>query len=264
MARMAIADVVKLVEETGIELKRAVRKVQISLQALAIQQRELHEEITEARAGKEPWTKNAQLYKKIDYLEFQVRRNNLILFNVPEDGDWEIPDVTAAKVVAILREHLKIRINDDDIEEAHRVGRKKGRKPIVFRLVMFKKKMEILKCRGCLKGTGLYLAEDYSDKVRQDREALKEYLVEAKKLGFHAFLSFNRLHINGKILSIEDLESANRKDDIFIALRERRRSSSTESKSRRDSEKQVSETGSSGRLSRLSSKKDEERKDSSR
>ena len=64
---------------------------------------------------------------------------------------------------------------------------------VVFKLLRFKDKEEILKRAKNLKGTNLYINEDYSDKVRQKRKELLPKLREARTQGKIAYLRFDQL-----------------------------------------------------------------------
>ncbi|XP_031347740.1 uncharacterized protein LOC116174086 [Photinus pyralis] len=66
-------------------------------------------------------TQMQQMEKKIDYLENQSRRNNVIFYNVKEDAKETWED-TEAKVRQIIDSQYKISLGDKDIERAHRLG----------------------------------------------------------------------------------------------------------------------------------------------
>ena len=61
------------------------------------------------------------LEDRVDYLENQSRRNNIVIYGVPEEGreSWEDSEDIVRRVVYQIGIELEYR----DIERAHRVGR---------------------------------------------------------------------------------------------------------------------------------------------
>ena len=88
---------------------------------------------------------------KLDYLEGQSRRNNLII-----DGIEETPGETWADSEAMI-----------EVERAHRAGKPVSRgnrpRPIVVKFVKYKDRSMILQRVKCLKGSMIYINEDYTD-----------------------------------------------------------------------------------------------------
>lgn len=60
------------------------------------------------------------LERKVDYLENQIRRNNIVIYGVHEENRerWEETEDLVRRVVA----QIGIDLVDSDIERAHRVG----------------------------------------------------------------------------------------------------------------------------------------------
>lgn len=145
------------------------------------------------------------LCSKVDYLENQSRRNNLVLYGCPEDEheNWYISEKI---VIDTLSQYLAVDLADWEIERAHRVGTRPGKRPIVFKLLNFKTKTAILKNSRRLRGTNMAISEDFSDAVKRSREYLKQHLISAKGDGCHAFLRFDKLIINGETWTVARCE----------------------------------------------------------
>ena len=142
---------------------------------------------------------------KIDYLENQSRRNNIVLHGLEEADKetWEVTEHIVRSAVA----QIGIELVDADIERAHRVGRNRGgKRPIVCRLSHYKLKILIMRDAKYLRGTGIFIAEDFSEKVRREREYMRGHMMEARRQGCHAVLQFNKLIIDGRPWSVNELQ----------------------------------------------------------
>ncbi|KAK9747069.1 hypothetical protein QE152_g5574 [Popillia japonica] len=141
----------------------------------------------------------ADLENKIEYLENQTRRNNIVIYGVPED-DRETWEATEIKATDIIKNYIKVDISGADVERAHRIGKKvdNEERPIIVRFVNYKYKERILKCAKNLAGTRFAVTENFSARILQQRKLLKPYLMEAKKAGKRAHLKYNKLIIEGK------------------------------------------------------------------
>lgn len=146
------------------------------------------------------------LQNKVDYLENQSRRNNLIIYGISEEvnEDW---NVTENLVKMFLETHFKVTIANSDIERAHRLGynRNNNKRPVIVKFLNFKTKDRILKMGKCLRGTNYAIAEDYSEQIKTERNKLKPYLIAAKSEGKKAFLSFDKLVIEGQRMTYQDV-----------------------------------------------------------
>ncbi len=160
---------------------------------------------------------NESLVRKLDALENQSRRNNLIVYGLPED-EKENWDQSEEKVKAFMKEKLQI---DDDIaiERAHRLGKRRkvtqndegndvigndGRegeneqegdnppdttryksRPVIMKFSSWKDRELVLSAsRDKLKGqkTGFKVIEDFSDRVREARRSLIPQLIRYREI----------------------------------------------------------------------------------
>lgn len=147
-----------------------------------------------------------------DYLEGQSRRNNLIIDDIPEVDGEKWAD-TELKVQAMFTEHLHLDHDKIEIERAHRIGkivtrssaqaeassehgsRKKYDRPhsIVVKLLRFKDRETVLGKANKLRGTNIYINEDYTEAVRLKRKELLPKMMEARKKGLYAVLRHDKL-----------------------------------------------------------------------
>ena len=134
---------------------------------------------------------------KMEYAEGQSRRSNLIF-----DGIGEEPGETWAqteeKVKDVLVDKLELH-RTIDIERAHRTGKPAANntrpRPIVVKFLRFKERSAVLQRAKNLKGTNIYINEDYTDAVRMRRKELLPKLKEARERGEIAFFRYDKLII---------------------------------------------------------------------
>lgn len=148
------------------------------------------------------------LENKLDDLENRSRRQNLVIHGLEEDENenWE---TTREKVKKLLQTRLEIQIEDNIIQRAHRTGKKipgKSR-PIVCKFLCDIKKEETLRASKKLRGSSLFISQDYPYTVRNERRKLQNYMHEARVNGKYAYLSFRYLFIDGRKYSLYDIES---------------------------------------------------------
>lgn len=91
-------------------------------------------------------------------------------------------------------ERLRVKLDADVIERAHRLGRCNGRRarPIIVKLTSTKYKDSVLSAAHKLKDTSYSISEDFSPAVR---EARRHLLAFAKAQNSKFKLRFNRLFI---------------------------------------------------------------------
>ncbi|XP_064198055.1 uncharacterized protein LOC135258512 [Anguilla rostrata] len=115
--------------------------------------------------------------KKMDYLENQSWRSNIIIDGVLEECEnWEMSEM---KVQEILGKKLGLNVKYIEIERAHRVGKFDDSRPrqIVVKLLRYKDKQMIQSHAKKLKGTRIYINEDYPDLIKKKR---KEFMPELR------------------------------------------------------------------------------------
>lgn len=137
-----------------------------------------------------------ELENKLDYLENQNRRNNIRISGIKEDRG-ESWDITEKKVKDMFQDKLGLDSNSIVIERAHRTGKPRNGKPkqIVAKLLSYKDKEKVIKSSKKLKGTGIFIKEDFSARVLQRRSEQYEELKKAREEGKIAYFNVDRLVI---------------------------------------------------------------------
>lgn len=136
--------------------------------------------------------------KKIEYLERENRKKNLIFFGVEEkENSYLELELT---IIQIIRDELKINCEKSDLEAIKRLGKKTGKiRPVLVTLLTLGKKIMILKNKKNLEGTGIYLKEDYSAKVLATRKLLMVELEKERNNGKQAILRYDKIiYLNTK------------------------------------------------------------------
>jgi hypothetical protein len=146
------------------------------------------------------------LLQKVDYLEGQNRRNNLIF-----KGITEKPRESWSQSEDVIRDLLKnvFKIKDVSIERCHRVGplRPQNRhpRPIVVKFTFWKDRERILKRRGSLAGTNVFLEEDFTARIQRARFHLRAFsrtIVHPDSV--RPILSYDKLLVGGVTYTYND------------------------------------------------------------
>ena len=128
-------------------------------------------------------------------MEDRPRRNNLRIDGIAE-SNHESWDECKEKVQSVLTN--KLGLKDVVIERAHRVaaGRKaRGDVPrtVVFKLLNFQDKVEIMKNCKNLKNTGIYINEDFCKETNELRKKLWEDVKKLRLDGKYAVIQYNKI-----------------------------------------------------------------------
>lgn len=153
--------------------------------------------------------------KLIEKLDMKTRERNLLIFGVTENKNENVEQT----VIKLMGEELKINLSANDIEGAIRIGRsaETGKsRPIFVELNSKKIKKAIFMNSKALKGTNIFLEHDFPKEMVETRKALRTHLRKAKQEGNRAFLSNEKLIINGTPYSLSELEGfQHEKEDRF-------------------------------------------------
>lgn len=137
------------------------------------------------------------LFEKLDHIENQLRRSNLLIDGIDEEKGETISGLEM-KIQQMLSNNLGLDSSTIEMERVHRIGQfHEGRKPrkIVVKLLRLKDRQRILSSTKKLKGTNIYINEDFSDLVQQRRRELLPKLKEAREKGERASLRYDKLII---------------------------------------------------------------------
>ena len=140
---------------------------------------------------------NKSLKTKLRDIEDRSRRNNLRIDGVIE-SEKETWEETEEKVLNIFTNELGIR-EAIVIERAHRTKKRRHStnenrpQTIVLKLLNYKDKQKILKSAKKLRGTGIFINEDFSRETVEIRKKKWEKVLELRAQGKYAILQYDQI-----------------------------------------------------------------------
>lgn len=131
------------------------------------------------------------LEKKIEYLENEKRKNNILFFGLEEKE--KSSSELFQTVQDIIKEDLGITLEPNDVSKIHRIGVNKENKirPVLIVFANNWKRSEILKIKKSLKE--VYVTEDFPKEVLEKRRELKPKLIEERAKGNYAYIKYDQL-----------------------------------------------------------------------
>lgn len=126
--------------------------------------------------------------RKLADLEDRSRRSNLVVFGVSEPPNETESDLKRKVITEIFSD--KLGVICESVGEIHRLGKHIGNRPVILFFQNFTEKMKVLKNASKLKGTKIFIQNDYSQHTLQKRkllwESAKTDKFQGKKVGlFH-------------------------------------------------------------------------------
>ena len=158
---------------------------------------------------------NRELHKKIDELENYSRRNNIRIYNLPEQPGEEIESVLLEKFNMQLDEAM--RFNARTFENVHRIGKmQQGKNRVVIaRFSYLKDKAVLMNIKHELKvKQGVGISDDFSSATIEKRNALfplckamqKKASTETGGAPVKIYLKKDKIALDGKLYGPDDLE----------------------------------------------------------
>ncbi|XP_065665557.1 uncharacterized protein LOC136086983 [Hydra vulgaris] len=140
---------------------------------------------------------NIELKLKSVDIEDRNRRNNLRIDGVVENNEEKNWEITKKKVKQLFKDNLGIE-KDIIIDRAHRVGvaNDKRERTIVLKLRDYEDKKTILERATKLKGTNIFLNEDFSFTTRKIRKELFDQAKIHRQNGYFAKVVYNKLIVH--------------------------------------------------------------------
>lgn len=135
---------------------------------------------------------------RIEILEKQERKKNIVIYGINETTDET--DTNVKEKIAEVMKKMEIPIDiKEDIVEVTRLGMPMTNRvrPIRVELKKNNTKEEIMRKTKKLKGSTIYVNEDFPKEIQIQRKALIQHLKEARANGDKAILKYNKLIING-------------------------------------------------------------------
>ena len=176
--------------------KRNSKGIQ-DLQAQLTKQQQINNQL-EAKAGK--------LQDKVTSLEAHSRRDNLLIDGITE-GE---PDDVTSKVKHIFKTKLNLEnVEDMKIVRCHRLGvrRRNAKQPrtVIIKFHWFGDRTAVWQARKNLKGSNIFIKEDFPKEIEDKRRILRPVLQKALSSGKEAFLNVDTLIIDKMRYTVNDL-----------------------------------------------------------
>ncbi|CAG9773580.1 unnamed protein product [Ceutorhynchus assimilis] len=152
-------------------------------------------------------TENATLKEKLERIEQEGKKNNIILFGLQEEENDQ--QNLRKNIIKFCVDRLEVSIAEEDLNDVYRLGKPNSRsRGVLIKLVRAHIKQEILKNARKLKNTGFSLTNDLIPELRQQQKILVKHLKEAKSKNYSAKIVKNKLVVNGEEYTIEQLENS--------------------------------------------------------
>jgi hypothetical protein len=119
------------------------------------------------------------LQREVGRLQQEIKRNNIIVYGIPEPNNETPADITRA--IEGLSNSLKIA--KIDIDDAFRLGKHLSGKtrPLLIKLLRYREKQNIFKAATALKGTSISISNDKTKEARIAEAALRRKRIEILK-----------------------------------------------------------------------------------
>ncbi|CAH2085156.1 unnamed protein product [Euphydryas editha] len=151
-------------------------------------------------------TRITKLEQKIEFMEKDKRKNNLVFFGIEEKEKTEFELVECMKKII---EEMGIQLESQEIAKIYRIGQRSNKnRPIVVSFTTTWKKNLIQKNKSNLP-KDIYLTEDYPKEVLETRKKLKPIVEEERKKGNFAYIKYDKIVVK----NLKDSNREKRKRD---------------------------------------------------
>lgn len=180
------------------EIKKNRTELKHCIEASEIRVRMKIEELNEKIKTLE--NENIQLKNKLEFLERDQKKNNILVYGLELAEDFTVDDVCE-----ILSQSLEVSISHFDINDLYILSIPKN--PIKIELISNLKKREIFNNCKKLKGTTIGISGDLTYRQRQDNKLLRHHLGKARENKTQkSFIKGNKLYVGDKEYTIESLK----------------------------------------------------------
>lgn len=141
---------------------------------------------------------NTQKHESTSSKKDEISADKKIVIYGLEESAWETDLELRDRVTYLFQAVLNINLSGY-LEDIKRIGNKKGRRrPLLVELLSRNRTNFILKNRRAFKNTGIAVSELLEGEQLKERKKLIENLITARKNGYRAKISNNKLIIEGK------------------------------------------------------------------
>uniref|UniRef100_A0A8D8M797 Uncharacterized protein n=1 Tax=Cacopsylla melanoneura TaxID=428564 RepID=A0A8D8M797_9HEMI len=155
----------------------------------------------------------SMLQKKVNYLEADNKRKNVLIFNLKEEEN-ENHSALETLVDDFFKKQMKCEFTLADLDKAQRLGEKSEGKtrPVRVSLTTERKKFHILGNIKNLKSTGIGVDVDLPEEIVKKRKQLVPIMMKKRKEGHHAIMKWDQLYVDG--IQHEEQISGKRKPSL--------------------------------------------------
>lgn len=138
----------------------------------------------------------------------ELKKNNIILFGYEENANENGRNLVHG-VYELLNKKMMIEMGIYDINFVKRIGIKQDGKirPIVIAFNSRLLKYDVLSNARTLKGSNMWIGNDYTRDIVNIRKELVPYMIKAKKEGRKCYLRYDKIVIEQSIYSLEDMKN---------------------------------------------------------
>lgn len=159
---------------------------------------ELRGELRDVKKENEEYKRRiVELEDRVDFLDNQSRRENLVIRGIPEKKG-ETSEECEQEVIK-LGQQIGVELCNSDFARAKRVPCKNGPRPIIAKFTSSPKREQMLKEKKYLRGTNISVMEDFSKRTIEERKALFGEARKKWNRGEGAYVRFNKLYTNNAV-----------------------------------------------------------------
>lgn len=149
---------------------------------------------------------NEELHTMLDKLDNNSRKNNIIVFGLPEvDGN----DNPAADFASFAINKLEIDISPNVLSNAYRIGKNHGHRPLFVQFSQYKFKNQVMQNVSKLKGTKISISDDLTPSARAHKKIILKCSNEAKSAGHEVKIKNNYLLVDNIKVNYDSLKKPN-------------------------------------------------------
>ena len=144
------------------------------------------------------------LSQQVKFLLHQNKIANLIVFKFPDTKNNN-KDLRVS--VLDLLQKINAEIKDSDIQSISRLGKTRGKRPILVRFTSQKLKSSLFKNLDKVKELGISISDDLSPEERQQRSKLLAFFPRLKKIGLNPKIRGEKILLDdGNLFSAEEIK----------------------------------------------------------
>ena len=197
--------VMNRISELESSINKQFESVKKEVETLQTEVNILQEENDELRLQCDSlWQRVVNLEERADDQEARSKRNNLLFFGIKRE-EQETAQDCERKVKTMLTEKMGMSA-DIPFDRVHRLGNKTNA-PLIARCTFYKDKINILKSSNKLKGTDLYVNEDFPVTVRDKRKKISELVKERREKGEKIKIVYDHVYIENRRYELNECQN---------------------------------------------------------